>query len=435
MIKTAVIRIAGIALTYYATLLVANKLGAEQYGIYSSIMSFSTICAVISAVGMPLFVIKTLTNKPIDDLADPIPKKIALTLSTGIFGGLTVIVLVTMLVLFGIFSGYEGAKYRVLYYSLYIFPPLILVHIRQGIALVLKDASSAIFPEQILLNSMFISIITLSGRSMGSSGIGFIIGGYATCALIALIIGLGIFNKKLLSDVTIVNINIKENIEYATRGIPFMVSKLATILISNLDILIVSYLIGFRIGGYYAAASRIAALVAMPLGLLSMIFTPRAAKLYSMNKIKMLNHEVRYSCTRSFVMSVFALIVILLFYKKILDIMGHEFLAASSLVLVLVVGQVFNSFFGPNAQLMQMIGMENIYTRLMLLMALIQGMASIIFAHYYGSVMLVAIAVIIVSLLWNIVLTVFINRKTGIIALPYKPILCIRHLSRIFTYY
>lgn len=417
MYKAFFIRISGFVLMYLTTIAAARLLGAEKYGVYSSVLSFSNIATVVAAFGMPVYVTKSIALIDTKDHSGAV-REISHSNSVGVISSVLIIIAFTAIILLepGFLRKYSG----VMYFALLIFPLNVFIQIRQGAALSLKSASNAIFPEQIFLPVLF--ILFLLALSLTEAGVvENVLAVYAAAALLSLLLGYFIsFDcnaiKKLLSAALETG-HIRKTF---SSGVPFLSSNISRILMSNADIVFVSYFIGFKEAGLYAAASRLAAMVAFPLGIINLVIMPRLARKYSENDREQLIGEARGACTITFLLSVLVCAAIAVFYGPIFRLMGAEFLEAGEVLFILLAAQVINSFFGPNGIFMQMAGLERLYSRAMMALSVAQA-AAVAVAASLGGIITVAVCVAVMTLCWNIVLTFFIAVKRDIVLLPYSP--------------
>lgn len=417
--KGLTIRFCGLALHYLATVLAANCLGVGQFGIFSSVLSLSPIWAVLAMGGVDVLATKSIATASRGNPGET-SRQIAITGAAGFFGMILGLVLVTTL-WFIVFELGTTQKSTVFLYSLTIFPVMLLANLRQSIVLPLRGVPGAIFPEQIILPSVFGATIFVLAKYGLHADIRAIILVYFLTALGAGFVGLNcIWRGNGLSEAFFRRITFGEVFGGLKQGRPFYVSAVADIVRENAVTVLVSFCLGFKEAGLYFVVSRLSALPYIPLGVIDRAVMPAAARLYADEDRRGLDGLSKLGCSLGFVGGLVISIGIMIFHRPLLGMFSHEYESQGLVLLVLVLGQTANTFFGPNAALMKMTGLERLYSKVFMVVAVVLPLAVSVSA-ILGGVFWVAICSSTVLVGWNALLCWYLWQRRKLVVLPYRP--------------
>ena len=418
-VKGLVVRVCGLGLMYLSTVLAANYLGAEQFGIFSSVLSLSPIWAIVAVGGVGLFATKSIATIPREDRGET-AREVAIAYAAGSVGLILVLILVALLWLLFTELGTEQ-KGKVLVYSMAIFPVMLIMSLRQNIALPIMGAASAMFPEQIVLPVVFGALIIVVEKLFSHCDTPLVIASYFIAALMAWSFGLallwkkGEFTKALWQKIKFRDIRRRFNL-----GRPFYFANVSTIVMSNAVTVLISFLLGFKEAGMYFAASRLSGLCYIPLGVIDQVVMPPAARFHNIGDHSSLLALAKLSTSLGFLAGIFIALCIAILREPLLGLFGKEFEAASNVLLILLVGQTVNTLFGPNAALMRMTGLEQLYSRICCWAAFIFPLCVYVSARWDG-VELVAICVSSMLIGLNVLQCLCLWHKRRLVVLPYGP--------------
>lgn len=426
-----IVRFAGLGLTYFAAILAANHLGAGDFGTYSSILSLSPIWAVLAIGGTGILATKSIaitTNNP-----GGIAKEVALVNAIGLIGTLFILLIVSMMLLVSIGAGVQQSKCDILLYSMIIFPIFLLMTIREHVALPLVGWANALFPHQIVMPVAFSILVFIGVHSGQMVSLRFTIISYVISTSMALVVGvIMIWKRANLSHALVVRLSWSAIREKLSSSRFFLMAALCELIMVNAVTVLISFLLGMKEAGIYFAASRLASLPYIPLGVVDRVVMPPAARFHVTGERSKLLQIARFGSSLSFTIGVGISVFIALFHKEFLGFFGKEFETGSTVLLILLAGHTANVFFGPNAALMLVTGLEKYYSRTYLVCCIILPL-SIVVSAYFNSLSAVAVAVSTVTVGWNIVLTWFLWKKRKLIALPYTPGTLMSNLSELLN--
>ncbi len=165
--------------------------------------------------------------------------------------------------------------------------------------------------------------------------------------------------------------------------------------------------------GMYNVILKIAAVISFTLQAVDSILAPKLSRAFHDNDIKLFKSLVKFSTLVNSVISIFTLILILTFQDFILGIFGEEFIKVSLPLVILCVGQLFNSIFGPIGSIFQMTGYQRIFQNILLISFVINIILNITLGSKYG-INGVAIATAFSLIFSKILGVIYIRKKVWI---------------------
>lgn len=195
--------------------------------------------------------------------------------------------------------------------------------------------------------------------------------------------------------------------------LPLLFASSFTMLMNWSDIIILGVMRSEEEVGVYIAAFKIATLTSVVLFSFNTIIAPKFAELHANNNKLELQKIVQQTTRLIFATSIPLLIIFCFFPKYILGFLGEEFLSASYVLIILTFGQLINSLCGSVGLLMQMIGKEKVYQKIILLSLILNITLNLILIPVYGAIG-AAIASMISLITWNTISTIYVKKTTGI---------------------
>ena len=196
----------------------------------------------------------------------------------------------------------------------------------------------------------------------------------------------------------------------------------AAFLVTNsADVFILKfYGVGTDLVGIYKTCTNISMLAATLLVALNTTVQPKITQLYTQKKLDEVQRIAYKSSKLIFLLSVPVFIILLFFSKYVMWLYGLEFMKGAICLSILTIGQVFNTFCGPVAQLLNATGYHKQFRNISLLGAVLNIAMNLILVPKFG-IEGAAIANAISMVLWNIIGTVYIKRTFGfyIVYLPF----------------
>ncbi len=173
--------------------------------------------------------------------------------------------------------------------------------------------------------------------------------------------------------------------------------------------------------GIYKTVTNIALISATLLVAINTTVQPKITQLYYKHEMKELSRLVQRSSGLIFWLSLPIYILLFGLAKQIMQLYGSTFADGTIPLMILVVGQFFNTACGPVAQLLNATGHHKQFTYISIFGAFVNILLNVFLIKYYD-VVGASVASTISMIVWNVVGVVYIYQKFGFIIayLPFK---------------
>jgi O-antigen/teichoic acid export membrane protein len=206
-----------------------------------------------------------------------------------------------------------------------------------------------------------------------------------------------------------------KNTSYKTKGfikqsLPMLFSTSMIIFLGWSDTIILGIYKTTDVVGIYSVVLKIAVVTSFTFQALDSILAPKLSAAYHSNDLDLFKKLVRYSTLVNLGVSLFAVAGIIIFRDHILNIFGEEFFIASTALIILCFGQLFNAICGPVGSILQMTGHQNIFQNILFIAMLLNISLNLLLIQPYG-INGVAFATAFSLAFWNITSVIYIKRK------------------------
>ncbi len=198
-------------------------------------------------------------------------------------------------------------------------------------------------------------------------------------------------------------------------SIPMMVSGAILVFLGWADTFVLGVYESEAVIGVYSVSLKIAALTSFSLHALNSILAPKIAKSYHDGDEKGYKKMIRFSTKLNFFITLFIVFIIISFHRSILGVFGEEFLSGSIILIILCIGQFFNSLSGSVGIILQMTGHQKVYQNIVLIALILNIVLNFILTPIYGAIG-AAIATVISISFWNITGAIYLKQKLNIIS-------------------
>lgn len=196
-------------------------------------------------------------------------------------------------------------------------------------------------------------------------------------------------------------------------SLPILAIELTAFVMQSSDIWILGALRSKEEVAVYAAATRLVALVAMPLLMAKLVLPPIIAELYAQGKTAKLERTIRTFSTAAGIPSMLALVVFVLLGEQILGLVYGDYYRGAVTVLVLLsAAKVAAVWSGSCGLVLQMTDHQGSMLRISLITSAIFLVGALLAAQRYGPVGVAAVAAVTTTL-QNVILVLVAKRKTG----------------------
>jgi O-antigen/teichoic acid export membrane protein len=195
--------------------------------------------------------------------------------------------------------------------------------------------------------------------------------------------------------------------------LPIWGAAILTALIQQLDVVVVGSMLGTTEAGAYFAAQKTANLLGLAMIAGGLVGAPIMAAHFHANKISELQKLCRLIAIAIAVTTMIGVVVEVLFGRQLLGIFDASFAAYYPILMMLCLGYAIDSLSGPNAYLMQVVGLERSYLRIMAVVYCIVLVLQLALIPHYGAIA-AAGANAFGTCLWNIAAIWLLRRKIGV---------------------
>lgn len=136
--------------------------------------------------------------------------------------------------------------------------------------------------------------------------------------------------------------------------------------------------------GMYSVALKIATVVSFSLQAVDSILAPKLSHAFHSNNNVLFKKLIRFSTLINAIFSIVTVLGIIIFKDFILNIFGPEFIAASTALVILCIGQLFNSVVGPMGSIFQMTGYQKIFQNILIVAFVINLVLNLMLIQQYG---------------------------------------------------
>jgi len=317
---------------------------------------------------------------------------------------------------FNLFFGTASmAPYRYpILISLLSVPLLTHIYISQSYLQGLSKIFSAQFAEKLLKPFVFLVLAALIYFLQKNIPLSF-----STVALINplsfLIALIAIFLSVRKSIAPINSSLVERNIynKWKKSSLTFFFFNAVTLIFLRTDMLTLGFFENTEQIGIYNISCRVADIVSFPLHIISFGLAPLISGFFLSGDKKKLQQTVTASVRIIFFLSVIPAIILFFFGDEVLNLFGKHFEAGNSTLMILIFGNMFNVIAGPAGYVLTMTGHERLAFIAMSISCVLNITLNLILIPAYG-ITGAAIAVSIALLAWNVLITIFTIKKTGI---------------------
>ncbi len=352
------------ALALAVAAVLSNLLGAKGYGTYAYALSWLMLLAVVATLGFEKLLVREVVRLRGGERWD---------LLAGLFrfAGRRTFLLSSLFLLVGL--GWISWRFRVAsdpvawtyLLMLACLPLLALTRIRQGAMQGLRKVVWGNVPELLLRPLLLLVVIGLIFVASGQPA--FRAGEYlsphwaavanVTATLLAFIVGTLLLRRFLPPELAAAAPSF-ESKQWLSNSLPMAFIGTMYILNRSTDVLMLGFLEGHEEVGIYAIASRGSALVLLVLMAVNKAIGPELARHHAQGEKQRLQVLVTKSTWGIFLLSLFAVLVLVVGGRFFLSIFGRDFGAGYWALVILCLGRLVNAAAGSVGLLLLMTGHE-----------------------------------------------------------------------------
>jgi O-antigen/teichoic acid export membrane protein len=195
--------------------------------------------------------------------------------------------------------------------------------------------------------------------------------------------------------------------------VPLAGASILYAMVQQLDVVIVSAVLGAKEAGAYFAAQKTASLLGLVMIAGGLVAAPLMSAAWQSGRKAELQRLCKMLALAIAVSTAIGFVVLVLIGKPLLSIFDPAYQSAYPLLLILGLGYAIDALAGPTAYLMQMTSLEGAYLRIM---AVVYGFVlalQLLFVPLYGAIA-AACATALGVALWNIIAITQLRRSIGV---------------------
>ncbi len=394
---------------YLVHIILANWLGASEYGQMTYALVWSQVLAVLASLGIGRCAVRFLPTY-LDRLDwQRVLGLIVYSQRLPIIAGAVISSLSSVAIL--LLPATKLDRFSLIL-GVWLIPFIALSEVRTQIIRCTQRIALALTPQFLIQPLSLIGIICviriLYGRFSSSEALGAYIVSYA----IPLIVQFIIIRRVMLKGKQEVK-PVLESKYWLRVSIPLLFVSLFYILLSRLDALMIGHYLNPKYVGIYIAASKTATVVGFMMIASNAIVAPMVSYYFGRREMQNLQNVVSLASIAVFVPTMIIIIIILPFSKIILELFGADFLQGRSALLILMMGQLVNVTFGPVGVVTNMTGHERESAYVFGFATLCNILFNIYSIPRFG-ITGAAISTVCSMIIWKISLSALVKSRLGI---------------------
>ncbi|MDA3911043.1 MAG: flippase [Bacteroidales bacterium] len=404
---------------YFFFWLLAKWLGADGVGVFSTAWTILMIGAVFGKIGFDTSIVKFI--------AGSIGRKNQHHVRPIYRYSITIVGINAMLVagILYIFAQpiselfFNSAQYTNIVRIIAItVVPLSILNINAESLKALKNITAfSIFQNSSIYLAIILIMLFLTNYGITNKSSIFALSmGTSLLMFISFIVVFSNFRKKLHHnpDKPAYQFNFKKTIGIS---LPMMLTNSLFLIMSWMDILMLSAFKTDADVGIYNTSLKISAVISIALIAINSIALPKYAELFEKNDMLGFRKVVKQTSFLNFGLSLPVFLLILLVPGFLLGIFGEEFIAGKMSLIILAIGQIFSAFSGSTIHVLNMTGKENAAKNILITTALLNLVLNYLLVPKYG-INGAAIATAISTVIWNLLAEISIYRHLKFLTYP-----------------
>ncbi|MGC3874645.1 flippase [Halomonas sp. GXIMD04776] len=416
--SSVLLKVFNVLVVLLISIVLARSLGPDGYGIYAFAYSIATLLAVPVQLGIPQLIVREIAGFQLDNKWE-LFKGILQRANQSVVIVTTIIftVLILWLFLYGN-SNVDSLSIQVFSWAALLIPFIALGNIRGAVLRGIRSVILGQLPEMVIRPGLFLLLVLIAGYygalQSTSAMMLNVIASFTT-----FVIGSIMLQKKIPIEVKSVDASY-ETKRWIGSALPFALIAGMQVINRQTDILMLGFLGGSEEVGLYKVAAQGSLLVAFALTSINMVLAPYVTRLYKQGNSVQLQKMITLSAQIILATALPVAAVFIVFGEFfLLQVFGNEFVDAYPPLAILCVGQLINAGLGSVVLLLNMTGNEKDTVRGVVVAAILNVVFNLILIPFLGMVG-AAIATMITTAVWNVLLCIKLWKKTGIYSLAFR---------------
>jgi O-antigen/teichoic acid export membrane protein len=370
----------------FASIIIAWRYGAEFMGIVAVLNSFMLLATIFTVLGTGTSILRLIPEHLVKFSATSAFKLyrktqylvIGVSLVTGslLFFG-------AELIADKVFSKPSLSFYFALSSAFIVFKSMMLLNTQavRGLKLIKAFALMQLLPQGFNL-----TLLTTLGLVCSSTDVPVyaLLGGFALTGIVGWVIMEYSFKKIITAHDTVEAVPARKIL---SMSLPMLMTQTMTFVTGQTGVILLGMLRTEAEVGYYAVAVKLATLTTFMLAAINSMAAPKFSELFHMGKINELFHVAKKSTKLIFWTTGPILVGLIILGRPILSILfGEDFALAYPSLVLLSIGQFFNSISGSTGFFMNMTGHEKNLRNIILGAAVINIIMSLMLIPHLGMI-------------------------------------------------
>jgi O-antigen/teichoic acid export membrane protein len=402
------LRIVGMILGFFVTLIVARNYGAETMGLFALSVTILNIFAIIGLFGFDTALVKFVseynTNKEQHLIKEVYRLSLGFALPLSIFLAL-ILYLFSGQLSYYVFDKAELVSF--LQVAAFTLVPFILLRINSAALRGMKQIKASSFFNNVFVQLIIFFVLSVvASRYPQKETIMWI---QLTSMAIAALTSYIHFARFIGNQ-----INIRKNILRISKilnvSFPMMLTSAMALIMSWSDVVMLGAMRSSEELGVYSVVLKLAGLTSVTLIAVNTISAPKFSEFYSKGDIAGLKKTAISATKLIFYSTLPIIILLLLFAENVLDVFSEKFSSGVTPLWILVIGQTVNSMSGAVGFFLNMTGDQKINMFVNITVVCLNIILNYILITRYG-ITGAAIATAVSMALQNILKVIIIKRK------------------------
>ena len=403
----------GALMMLWIDIVVARRVGLEQFGIYSVAKAWMNMLAVVSALGLNSlllrFVPQYLSSKDFMSLKGVIKWTSCCVMATSIF------ILILGVLVLTIFN-YRTPSYSSFLWVMLSLPFLALSSLRQSVLRGLGSFAYALSPEYffkpiliLLALTFFVTTKIDAAQSLRITFFAIFITYCVSTIWQKNLLPLEVKQSDFLYDVK----------QWKHVAISMFLVVGLGLLSTRIDVVMLGFINGPENVGIYAAASRLGDVIVFSLVSANIVVTPMISSLYNAKKYNELQSMIGLVARGIFAFTLPLVVIMVVFGHELLSYFGKGFEVGYNVLIILIIGQLASVIAGPAGPLLLMTGSHKSVVKSTAISATINLILNLLLIPLLGMIG-AALASSLSLILLNLMMLIKVKNSIGINPIFFK---------------
>jgi O-antigen/teichoic acid export membrane protein len=348
------IQVCGAGLAYLSQVALARWMGVASFGTYAYLIAWVTIAALLAGLGFPISVLRLIPQYRTTGEPQHLRGVISISRAVALLAGVALALAGTVLALLwqpsvGTFT---------LAIAVWLIPLGAVINVDVSIMRAGGRLVAAYAPSQVLRPALVLlgagAMFAVDGALSSESALAFTVAAFAATAIAQTVLVARVARRAGPPGPAAYQPR-----AWLRLSLPLLLVAGFQIVLSQTDVVLVGSVAGFRDAGVYAAAARTAGLGAYLLIALLGVMAPMFAELQTRGDRAGLQRLASFCAQCAFWPTVVITLVLALSAPFVLGLFGPGFGAGREVLLILLVGQLFNAACGAVGALLNMTGHQD----------------------------------------------------------------------------